>query len=531
MSCRFGALRQLPREAGTELHGGLALKRLTAAASSVSAAAPPAKMSPAHRCRHSARQEQLTLHSLDKKLFACFGSYIPTRGARHDVRAQCRAPGRLETATQHDRDDRGICAELQMSLNTATRKAVEFLAIIGISAAALGLLILLTAAATGTAQALAIAGLGASVALIQPIHSYWKSWRSAVRQEQAFETWWKRTWTLESENFRCGEFVVPHVQVIAQCRQNASYTDVISMSFLPKLQKPRPDPPEWPLIHGTLLPKLINDARGRGIAFTNGEQLDMVRLRVSRDPRRRPDSPTTYTFGIAKTTYFKFATMSNSLDRVIPELTSLGGGATLRSRWDPDRRFRFSDVMKLPSPAKIGTASVIVTAEDLMVLHVRGTLMFQVPGGLSETGPAPVHFLGEGMIERDREPDGTFSPTATVRRALSEELGLTAGQIDTSRIVPTGVIFDTERWQPVFCHLIFLALDFADLHSAAHAAADGFEKERLTPLRFDISDASTKSLLLGKHAGMAFASNHAAMAAYFALIYKHGDKRLLKELG
>jgi hypothetical protein len=133
---------------------------------------------------------------------------------------------------------------------------------------------------------------------------------------------------------------------------------------------------------------------------------------------------------------------------------------------------------------------------------------------------APAHFVGEGMEPKDLDASGRFSPEKAAWRGCSEEMG--AGP-DHFQFIPTGVIVDTKRWQPLFTFVAECSLTIPRLERCMKKALDRYETaqgEIAACLPWTAED--NLDLLTGNDPTFTLASNHAQTALLHALYYSDG---------
>jgi len=393
-------------------------------------------------------------------------------------------------------------------------------------------------------QDLALA-IGAPVftVLLQQCRYAWRAVRSStqLRQLQSLETQSARDLTIH-----LGDLQIKQAKLVVSCLQGQSLDDWVQFRFGKRLLAPRPDPPEWEQLKATLLRDLQAEAKRRGRLFQNGEKLDMRRVKVQRDRLRRPDAPTIYHIDLAKTEYFKFATMSNALDLDVSAYLPKASGRTLREIWSQYNVRELPDLADLPAPACIGTVTVVVAEQDYLVCMLRGRAHFQVgassvpvssgkPAGEGSELRRRVHFVGEGMLPIDRAMDGSPSPHETAYRGLCEELGFSREDVlnDPPRLElkQLGLFLDARRWQPVFCYLAFARITFEQVIQRASAAKDSFETPEAIAREWSIRNKDTRNLLIGTDDRYRLASNHAEVALLLSLLYKDGVSEVAKWLG
>jgi hypothetical protein len=393
-------------------------------------------------------------------------------------------------------------------------------------------------------QDLALA-IGAPVftVLLQRCRSAWRAVQSSkqLRHLRSLEAQSAKDLTIH-----LGDLQIKQAKIVVSCLQGQSLEDWVQFRFGKKLLPPRPDPPEWRQLKAGLLRELQAEAKGRGRLFQNGEKLDMRRVRVQRDRSRRPDTATTYHIDLAKTEYFKFATMSNALDVDVSAYLPKASGRTLREIWSQYNVRELPDVADLPAPACVGTVTVVIAEQDCLVCMLRGRAHFQVGASsviLSTGEPAReesklrrrVHFVGEGMLPIDRAMDGRPSPDETAYRGLCEELGFSREDVLTDpprlELKQLGLFLDVRRWQPVFCYLAFARMTFEQIIQRAAAAKDSFESPEIIAREWSIRNKDTRNLLIGTDGRYRLASNHAEVALLLSLLYKDGVSEVAKWLG
>jgi hypothetical protein len=312
---------------------------------------------------------------------------------------------------------------------------------------------------------------------------------------------------------RIGRLEIPAAISVATCDKGQSSTQELLLEFEKDLRPSRADPEEWPLLEAQLLPKLQEEARQRIAKFEDGPALDLVHLEHRPST---PDGPHHYKIGVAKTSYYLWAATSNSLDRnltSLPELTDRLGHPTLREGWDCDPS-TLADLTRLPAPAFMGVCVVVIAEGQIVVLKRQGDHFVAVKGA---------HFVGEGMEPKDRDASGRFSPESAAWRGCSEELGV--GPDDFHSFIPSGLIIDTKRWQPLFSFVAECKLTIPKLEARMRHAQDKYETalgEIAACLPWTVQDEQTLALLAGDDPKYTLASNHAQAALLHALYYADG---------
>jgi len=329
-------------------------------------------------------------------------------------------------------------------------------------------------------------------------------------------------------SIKMGSIAIPDLFVVATCSQGQDTTTGMTLEFEERRES-RPDCEEWPHLDAYLLTELKDQAKAAGRTFYNGEILDLVHA-TELDPA--PDAPRGYRLGVAATTYNRWAATALSLDRDLarhPELTKRLGSTTLRQAWKYAPEC-LEDVAELPAPCFIGVC-VVVVAEDQIIVLARQKMHVVAgaePSSADRSGkPTPVHFVGEGVEPKDVVA-GQTPPEHAALRGCWEEMGLDAGDLE---LIPTAFVFDTLRWQPLFCYVARCKLTTLELETRMHNAEHGKETGHQIAARlpWTITDARTRALLTGSDPSMRLASNHAEAALLYALVYADGLERVASE--
>jgi hypothetical protein len=321
---------------------------------------------------------------------------------------------------------------------------------------------------------------------------------------------------------KIGGVEIPDILPLATCGKGQDATKDMTLEFEGALRDERPDCKEWSMLRGYLLPELGDEAKAGGRKFLNRPALDLVH---AEEPDPDSDSPRRYRLGVAETDYNRWAATANSLDRDLSrhrELTELLGSNTLRQAWGhaPDC---LEDLAELPAPCFMGVCVVVVAGSEIVVLarqrkhYVAGS----EPSSAERSGKStPVHFVGEGVEPKDFVPGYSPFERAAVRGCW-EELKLEAKDID---LIPTAFVFDTLRWQPLFCYLAYCKLSVSDLEVLMQDADDDDEtgKQIAALVPPTITAPKTRALLTGSDPSMRLASNHAETALLYALAYIDG---------
>lgn len=365
---------------------------------------------------------------------------------------------------------------------------------------------------------ISIALLGAVVTLVPAAGlaalALLEQWRRAREVEIlarfAGESWQRRA-------LRAGRMEIPGIVVVASGNAHSEWTDRVDVEF-DDWAPQRPLSAEVQRVVEDRLPALHDRAARIHAPFTDDDAVDLVHARIElrRDAagRRRP----LYRLTPAPMSYFPFAATGADLDRV-DEID----GRSLRDMFGPDVQ-TLQDVARLAVPAKVGSGTLVVSADRRLLLGVRGSTMI---AGRDEStdGRSLVHVVAEGCTPEDVDRNGRFDPLATARRGVLEEVGIgdspqAIGRV--TKLVRTGFFLDQQRWQPCFANVAHTDLTWDEIQTAAPAAQDSWEVERYLSLPFDIAHPGVRHLLLGTHPDLALASNHAAAVLWFALLYEHG---------
>jgi hypothetical protein len=325
---------------------------------------------------------------------------------------------------------------------------------------------------------------------------------------------------------RIGRLEIPHAISIAACDKEQSSAQELLLEFERDLRPSRADPDEWPPLEAQLLPVLQEEARKRIAKFEDDPGLDLVHV------EHRPstaDGTHRLKIGVAETGYYLWAATANSLDRDLsgfPDLTSRLGHPTLRQGWNSDPS-SLADLTRQPAPAYMGVCVVVIAEGQIIVLKRQRD---HFVASTSELVPA--HFVGEGMDPiKDLDASDRFSPEKAAWRGCSEELG--AGP-DHFQFIPTGVIVDSKRWQPLFTFVAECNLTTSDLKDRMAEAKDKYETtygEIAARLPWTVKDERTLALLIGEDPTFTLASNHAQVALLNALYYADGRKAVKDRLG
>ena len=317
-----------------------------------------------------------------------------------------------------------------------------------------------------------------------------------------------------------GKMEIPGIAVIASCTQGKSWETNTVIEFS-AMAESRGTNEIAAKAREVTLPELRKQADNGKLLLFDDECVDVVDADLSvfhSDGRRLPH----YTLTPAKAQYFDFAVTTSRLDAPTNPLID-SEQRTLRELWGNEPA-SLLEVSRLPAMAKLGSGTVVVTKDDRLVLGVRGKT-FIASDSEQGSNRRSLHFVAEGISPRDCDSDGLLNPAIGAVRGLDEELNIGSSSRNIGRaakIVPTGVFFDQQRWQPCFSYLCRLDIDWDELQTAAPIARDSWEVEALISLPFDIAHTGVRSLLYGTHPDFRLASNHAAAMLWFALLHRHG---------
>jgi hypothetical protein len=317
-----------------------------------------------------------------------------------------------------------------------------------------------------------------------------------------------------------GRVVIDDLILLAACDRQQSAHQELLLEFETDLRADRPDPDEWPLLQAQLLPLLITEATADGREFKNELALDLTYIQPQSSA---PGDPRRYKAGVSKTSYHRWAVMANCLDRDLsglPEIAEQLGAPTLRESWQCHPT-SLEELARQPAPALMGICVVVVAEEQIVVLERQG-IHYVATRSEHDDKRRLAHFMGEGMTPADIDPvTGRYSPEQCALRGCEEELGLSANDIE---LIPTAVVLDTKRSQPLFCFLGRCELEIGDLEERMQFAPDRRETVSRIVAQVENSsrDDSTRFLLTGEHPEFVLASNHAEAALLHALFYIEG---------
>jgi hypothetical protein len=329
---------------------------------------------------------------------------------------------------------------------------------------------------------------------------------------------------------KVGGVEIPDVFCLATCSQGQDATHEMTLEFEDTPRDGRPDCEAWPLLSAYLLNDLKREAKDQGRTFRPGPALDLL---CAEELEPEVGAPRRYRVGVAETDYNRWVATANSLDRDLSryrELTERLGSSTLRQAWGhtPDC---LEDIAELPAPCFMGVCVVVVVENHIIALPRQR--MHLVAGSESSsadrsTKPTPVHFVGEGVVPDDLIA-GRTPPESAALRGCYEELKLAEDELD---LIPTAFVFDTLRWQPLFCYLAHCKLTMPEVETRMKKAMDSQETGQgqiAALLQPTVVAPDTRALLTGSHPSMRLASNHAEIALLYALVYTDGLERVASE--
>ena len=284
---------------------------------------------------------------------------------------------------------------------------------------------------------------------------------------------------------------------------------------------------EW--VQGPLAEKIA--ARKRAAIYHNDACFSLEAFEVGRGPQSE-GRPTQLELRMSPTDYESFVSCNLMLDEPLP-LGPAGLPQTLRDRIKLRRGVISSDDLRtLPIHTKVGTSTLVVTRDQLMVLTARPSRMMVAPGG--DRLGLSVLAVGEGMIREDSQPAGfslSPSPFATVRRALDRELRITEDDYGHDEIRLLGLCFDHQRMQPLLVFAVQLQLSAAELRGKWPFAADAQEHEQLAFV--DCTPEAVRHLLVDGRATdrdsgrtVSMASNQGMMTVFLGSLFFLGHRAM-----
>jgi hypothetical protein len=317
-----------------------------------------------------------------------------------------------------------------------------------------------------------------------------------------------------------GRVLIEDLISLAACDHQQSAHQELLLEFESELRADRPDPDEWPLLQAQLLPVLVNEAIVDGREFKDEPGLDLTYIQPESSA---PGDPKRYKAGVSRTTYHQWATTANCLDRdlrELPEMAEQLGVPTLRESWKCHPT-SLEELTRQPVPALMGVCVVVIAEEQIVVLE-RQDLHYVASRSEHSDRRRLAHFMGEGMTPADTDlRTGRFSPERGALRGCEEEFGLTANDI---KLIPTAVVVDTKRCQPLFCFIGKCELEIGDLEERMQFAPDRKEtvSRIVAQLQHTSRDEATRFMLTGEHPEFLLASNHAEVALLHALFFIEG---------
>lgn len=353
------------------------------------------------------------------------------------------------------------------------------------------------------------------------IAAFWERLQK-VQEHRVMERFGTKSW--QRSAIRMGALEIPDIVITAAATHRVQWSDRAQVEWA-DLTSPRAKPGEpLQVAMQANLDAARTHADRHKIMLTDGQAVDLraayIELVHQANKRVRK-----FTLTPATSTYFDFLAGGNSMDATV----TLDGDETSLRKWIGFTPQSIEEVENLPFSSKIGTGTVVVTRDNMLVLGIRGRTM--VAGGQEpdERGRRRVHIAGEGMIPDDLDRRGRLSPRVTAARALFEELAIgpkssCIGRIE--QIFDTGFFFDQLRVQPCFSFLAKVSLDWNELRTDAVIASDFWEVEELIAIPFDIENVNLQTLLLNQHPEIVLASNQAAAAVWFACLYEFGFHHL-----
>ena len=395
---------------------------------------------------------------------------------------------------------------------------------------------------------LAAALLGSAVVAVAATFGYFLalSRNRRQRQEQR-ETARSIERSVRERSLTIGRMTIDDIVVLEASQKLDSYARHVTIEFEPTIDQQRPSAE----MREALAPRisaLEADARAKGLVFSNDLGIDIVRAGIT-DRGRSLEGKRKYTFTPAFLRYYDWAASSYVLDdEVSPALgvneirsalgklkgagleqIPLGKETTLRSMGGPARIDGLESLSALnsPWPAKLGVGVVVVTSDDQVLLGLRSEQTYVARIDESDQGRRElVHVVAEGAEPRDVDPTiRCYSPDGTARRAVAEELGLSAGPGSVGAVtslVPTALFIDTKRLQPCFSYVARIDRPAQDVISTLPCARDSWEATRIVSRPVDDESDGLIDLLLDADPKFRLASNHAKAYLYFAMQYLLG---------
>ncbi len=335
-----------------------------------------------------------------------------------------------------------------------------------------------------------------------------------LRESRTLRRFSGSSWRRQS--LRAGRMRIPDIVVVASCTQGRPWTNNSSFAFSEFVDS-RELRGDLVNHRDQVLKEVLRRAEYEQVALTNGQCVDLRSAQVKLVKDQSGKQRAHYLFTPAFAEYFDFVSTTANMD------ASIDDGPTFRELVCFEPR-GMHDVESLPAMAMIGADTVVVTSDNRLVLGCRGRTMIAGQQD-AEDERTLVHIVAEGASPDDTNRQGRFDPRVTAKRGLSEELSIGDSSGELGRVVElveTGLFFDQLRWQPCFAFLARIDLTWDELLTAAASAPDYWEVERLESVPFSIQEQSIRKLLIGEHPDLVLASNHAAAALWFGLVYEHG---------
>lgn len=272
-------------------------------------------------------------------------------------------------------------------------------------------------------------------------------------------------------------------------------------------------------------------ARKRAAIYHNDACFSLDAFEVGRGPQSE-GRPTQLELRMSPTDYETFVSYNLMLDEPIAEGPA-SPPQTLRDRMRvPRSGIRSDDLRALPIHTKVGTSTLAITRDQLMVLTARPSRMMVAPGG--DRPGLSVLAVGEGMVREDSLRAGfglAPAPFATVRRALDRELRITEDDYGHDGIRLLGLCFDHQRMQPLLVFAVQLRLSATELRGKWPFAADAQEHEQLAFV--DCTPEAVRDLLVDGRATdrdsgrtVSMASNQGMMTVFLGSLFFLGHRAM-----
>jgi hypothetical protein len=320
----------------------------------------------------------------------------------------------------------------------------------------------------------------------------------------------------------------PDMALIAVCERGRRLDERVEFVFDEEVGPERPEPAESPLIAKYILPHLKAQAAKRRIRFKDDPTVDLVAdQETEKQVGRR--LLITHHLRAAPSTYYEWAATANSLD--LPLSTISGAAAafeapTLRDLWSVEPPDELEDLAELPAPAMIGLCVVPVDGHEFLMFPRKRHFVASAWADASIDTRLPVHVLGEGMSPKDLD-DGRLSLEIAAGRAIDEEILFDPEDFE---LIPTAVVIDRKRWQPVFCYVACYRGE-GSLVDLVRGGKHSWETRGGAAWNLSTRDNDTRLLLEGRHGEARLASNHAHAAVLYALYWNEGHVAVTTTLG